>query len=460
MIRSAVLLLAVAGLTACQHDVLPAVAPAPVAACLTFAVQERGVLANVYDRDVQNAVRSTTETALVGAGFNVLDDASQPHDLVATITTVPGSRLESNARVQTKISLESGGKVVATLDASAPQAGQGYGGEIADQLVDAVFRSPDLAAFTRELRQPRSKQHLATAALRSAQAPAPIAPRLPVVAPVAAVAPVVALATPAAEPLVGAPQPDAYALVFGVDTYDHAGPVAGAAADAQRFAAMAQRTLGVPREHIKLVVGDKADKVAFDLNVEWLKLNVHQGRIYFYFSGRGALRRKSATEFLLPKDGDPATLDATGVSLPALLQALGQTRAKDVIAVIDASFSGAGERSAQATDAVTPRVISEPEIALRVALLSASTSAEIAGSTSTASGGGVFTRWLVEGLGNARADLDGDGQITLLELATWTGPRVAREAKRGNRSQAPALLLGPGFVAATTTIASGLPAEQ
>jgi hypothetical protein len=442
MIRSAVLLLAVAGLTACQHDVLPAVAPAPVAACLTFAVQERGVLANVYDRDVQNAVRSTTETALVGAGFNVLDDASQPHDLVATITTVPGSRLESNARVQTKISLESGGKVVATLDASAPQAGQGYGGEIADQLVDAVFRSPDLAAFTRELRQPRSKQHLATAALRSAQAPAPIAPRLPVVAPVAAVAPVVA--TPAAEPLVGAPQPDAYALVFGVDTYDHAGPVAGAAADAQRFAAMAQRTLGVPREHIKLVVGDKADKVAFDLNVEWLKLNVHQGRIYFYFSGRG----------------DPATLDATGVSLPALLQALGQTRAKDVIAVIDASFSGAGERSAQATDAVTPRVISEPEIALRVALLSASTSAEIAGSTSTASGGGVFTRWLVEGLGNARADLDGDGQITLQELATWTGPRVTREAKRGNRSQAPALLLGPGFVAATTTIASGLPAEQ
>lgn len=457
MIRNAVLVLAAAGLTACQHDVLPAVAPAPVAACLTFAVQERGILANSYDRDVQNAVRATTETALVSAGFNVLDDVSQPHDLVATITTVPGSRVEESARVKTKISLESGGKIVATLDASAPQEGNGYSGEIADQLVDGVFRSPDLAAFTRELRKPRSKQHLATSALRAAQAPVPIAEHLPA-APIAAPAAVPAPAPSASEPLVGTPQPDAYALVFGVEGYDHAGRAPGAVADAQRFAALAQRTLGVPKEHIKLVVGDKADKLAFDLNVEWLKLNARQGRIYFYFSGRGSLRRKTATEFLLPKDGDPATLETTGVSLPALLQALGQTRAREVIAIIDASFSGAGERSAQAADAVTPKVISDPEIALRVALLSAVTSAEVAGSTQA--GGGLLTRWILEGLGNARADLDGDGQITLQELATWTGPRVTREAKRANRSQAPALLLGPGFVAATTTIASGLPAEQ
>ena len=98
MIRNVALFLAVAALGGCQREVLPAVAPAPVSACLTFAVQEEGVRADAYDRDVQRAVRSTTETALVGAGFNVLEDASQPHDLVARITTVPGSRLETNAQ--------------------------------------------------------------------------------------------------------------------------------------------------------------------------------------------------------------------------------------------------------------------------------------------------------------------------------------------------------------------------
>lgn len=459
MIRKEALVLAVAVLTGCQREMLPAMAPAPVAACLTFAVQEEGILANAYDRDVQSAVRTTTETALVGAGFNVLEDPLQPHDLLARITTVPGSRLETNARVRTKIALESSGKVVATLDASAPQDGKDYDGAIADQLVDAAFRSADLAAFTRDLRKPKSKQHLATSALRAAQAPPP-SPELAPAPPIAAPAPAPPIvAAPAGTALVaGAPQPDAYALVIGVEAYDHAGRAPGAVADAQRFAALAQRTLGVPREHIKLVVGEKADKLAFDLTVEWLKLNVHrEGRIYFYFSGRGALRRQTVTEYLLPKDGDPAALEKTAVSLPALLQALGQTRAKDVVAIVDAGFSGAGERSAQTVDAVAPRTISDPEVALRVALFSAVTSAEVAGSTRD--GGGLLTRWLVEGLGTARADLDGDGQITLQELATWAGPRVTREAKRDKRSQAPALLLGPGL-AGTTPIVSGLPAEQ
>jgi hypothetical protein len=446
MIRNVALFFAVAALGGCQREVLPAVAPAPVSACLTFAVQEEGVRADAYDRDVQSAVRTTTETALVGAGFNVLEDPSQPHDLVA--------------QVRTKIALESGGKLVATLDASAPQDGKDYDGAIADQLVDAAFRSADLAAFTRELRKPKSKQHLASSALRAAQAEATPGPELAPAPPIAAPAAPIVAAPAGSSLVVGAPQPDAYALVFGVEAYDHAGRAPGAVADAQRFAALAQRTLGVPKEHIKIVVGEKADKLAFDLTVEWLKLNVHrEGRIYLYFSGRGALRRQTVTEYLLPKDGDPATLEKTGVSLPALLQALGQTRAKDVVAIIDASFSGAGERSAQAVDAVAPRVITDPEVAVRVALLSAVTSAEVAGSSTTRDGGGLLTRWLVEGLGTARADLDGDGQITLQELATWAGPRVTREAKRDKRSQAPALLLGPGFGAATT-IVTGLPAEQ
>lgn len=460
MIRHTILLLAASGLAACAHEAPPPVAPAPLSACLSFVVQEDSVVGNAYDRDVQNAVRTTTETALVGAGFNVLEDAKLPHDLVARITTVPGSRVESNALVKTKITLESGGKVVATLDASAPQEGGGYGGAIADQLVDAVFRSPDLAAFTRDLRKPKSKQHLAASALRAAQDPGPSCVTTPS-AVTAEAAPLVALppAATATEDVVGASQPGAYALVVGVEAYDHAARAPGAIADAERFARLAQRTLGVPKDHIKLVVGAKADKLAFDLTLEWLKLNVRkEGRIYFYFSGRGALRRQTATEYLLPKDGDPAALDKTSVSLPAFLQALGQTGARDVVAIIDSGFSGAGDRSAQPADAVPPRVISDPEIAPRVALLSAVTSAETAGST--AAGGGLLTRWIVDGLGTARADIDGDGQITLQELVTWTGPRVTREAKRSQRAQAPALLLGPGFAAASSAaVASGLPAQ-
>jgi len=457
MIRKTILCLAAVGLAACSEK-LPVVAPTPHAAGLTFVVQDDSVVGNAYDREVQNAVRTTTETALVGAGFNVLEDAKLPHDLVARIITVPGSRVETNSLVKTKISLESGGEVVATIDASAPQEGGGYGGAIADQLVDAVFRSPDLAAFTRDRRKPKSKQHLAASALRAAQDPGPTCATTPAAPTVTAEpAPPAAPPVAVAEDLVGTPQPGAYALVIGVEAYDHAARATGARADAERFARLAQRTLGVPQDHIKLIVGDKADKLAFDLTLEWLKLNVRkEGRIYFYFSGRGAVRRQ--TEYLLPKDGNPAALESTGVAVPALLQSLSQTPAKEVLAILDAGFAGPGDRSALPTDAAAPKAINDPEIPLRVALLSAVTSAEIAGSTPD--GGGLLTRWIVEGLGKAHADIDGDGQITLQELVTWTGPRVAREAKRGKRAQTPALLLGPGFaVAANAAVTSGLPEQ-
>jgi uncharacterized caspase-like protein len=212
---------------------------------------------------------------------------------------------------------------------------------------------------------------------------------------------------------------------------------------------------------MKVVLGDKADRLAFEITVEWLKLNVPQGgRVYFYFSGLGALRRTTFTEFLVPYDGDPKALDKTAVSLPAFLQLLGQTRAKNVIAIVDAGFSGAGVRSVMSGEAPKPPGnIADPEIAPRVVLLSAVTSADTAGDA-PGGAGGLFTRYLTEGVGNARADIDGDGRVTLQELMAWAGPRVTREARRDKRAQTPAALLAPGMGnTAQIILATGLPVQ-
>jgi Ca2+-binding EF-hand superfamily protein len=48
----------------------------------------------------------------------------------------------------------------------------------------------------------------------------------------------------------------------------------------------------------------------------------------------------------------------------------------------------------------------------------------------------------MQGLGNGRADLNGDGQISLKELVDFVGPRVTREAAKANRAQHPALKAG------------------
>src|SRR5262249_10534032 len=152
----------------------------------------------------------------------------------------------------------------------------------------AVFRSPDLAAFTRELRKPESTQHLTGSALRAATAPPACQQQADATEAVAATEAPAAPSTDPAEPVAssdpplptstdfvaGPAQPRAFALVVGVEPYKHASPAAGAASDAERFAALAQRTLGIPKDHVRLLLGEKADNLAFELAIEWLKKNV------------------------------------------------------------------------------------------------------------------------------------------------------------------------------------------
>jgi hypothetical protein len=44
-----------------------------------------------------------------------------------------------------------------------------------------------------------------------------------------------------------------------------------------------------------------------------------------------------------------------------------------------------------------------------------------------------------------QADGDGDGQLTLKQLADWVSLRVSREAKKSQRDQMPRLAIGKGL---------------
>ncbi len=443
------------------------VAQAPIAACLTFVVDDASTSGDVYDRDVQGKVRAAVEAAMVGAGFNVVADPALPHDLDVRLVTTPGSRIETGARVHAELVLEREGKVIARLEAKAPQDDSGYDGVVADTLIDSLFRSPDLAKFTRDLRNPKSKEHLAASALRVAMAgqdkAAPSEAEQKGAADKAC--PKTELATPAAPSatLAGTAQPKAFAFIVGAESYGKgSAKAAGATKDAEAFEALAKTTLGVPAEQIKMALGEKADKLAFDLNLEWLKLNVPEGgRIYFYYSGFGAVRRRTMTPFLLPYKGDPDSLDKTAVNLPVFLDALIKTKAASVVAFIDAGFSGQGPRSAMPKDGHSLGSLNPPDVPLRTSLFIATKGVEHA-YPAEGDKGGLFTHYLLEGLGRAKADIDGDGAITLEELSSWAGPRVGRDAKRrgGGGTQSPVVIYGPGMPGPSPPVlATGLPSE-
>lgn len=250
------------------------------------------------------------------------------------------------------------------------------------------------------------------------------------------------------------PQPTAYALIVGIEKYRDVTPAGGARSDAEKFAELARVTLGVPEDNIKLLLDDRASRTDIAKQMRWLQANVPSGgRVYFYFSGHGAPEPTSGVSYIVPFDGDPQYLKDTAIPMTEVLGDLEKTKAKDVLAMADSCFSGAGGRSVLAPGTRPLVRVEDVKPQTRVAMLSASSGAEISGPAADGSGG-LFSKYLIEAIGSGQGDINGDGQISLKELAEWIGPRVKREAKKANREQTPHLTLGKKLSAADEFIVS------
>ncbi|MEZ4312607.1 MAG: hypothetical protein R3F14_31660 [Polyangiaceae bacterium] len=278
---------------------IPAAAQAPtqVAACLTFVLEDAAPPPNMNTYDLQTiaAVRKAIVAELVSAGFAIVESRDKPFDVVLKLSALPGSRIETNAQIRGKFSIEGADGPIDAVEAAAPAEAPEAIEAVAASLVDGLFRSASLGGYIKKLRRPGSTG-LARTSLRSAAAACEgfVVPATGVasasVAATAAVPPGGATGVPAEAPtaaaaaapaapkmLAGAPQPDAYALVLGVEKYKSGASAPGAHGDAEKMAQLVTRTLGVPDAHVKLAFDEKADRLAIDLNLEWLKLNVPKG---------------------------------------------------------------------------------------------------------------------------------------------------------------------------------------
>jgi hypothetical protein len=103
--------------------------------------------------------------------------------------------------------------------------------------------------------------------------------------------------------------------------------------------------------------------------------------------------------------------------------------------------------------------VQQDSLPAQIALFSASSGSEISGPAPGGTGG-LFTKFVVDGLATGAADANGDGQVSLGELAQWVTPRVERGAKADNRDQTPSLVTGKGFGSADAFLVEwGLPVK-
>lgn len=97
-----------------------------------------------------------------------------------------------------------------------------------------------------------------------------------------------------------APQRAAYAFIVGIDAYRDVPRAPGAKADAERFAELARRTLGLKEEHIRVALEDHATKQDVERALAWLENETPAGgRIYFFFRGHGRPARLNRRTWFL-----------------------------------------------------------------------------------------------------------------------------------------------------------------
>lgn len=242
------------------------------------------------------------------------------------------------------------------------------------------------------------------------------------------------------------PQSSAYALVIGIETYRDLPSPTGAAADARRISRLFRKGFGLPDGHVRTLVDDRATRSDVRAAIDWLTSSVpNGGRIYFYYAGHGSPDPTTSTSLILPYEASQSTLRQTGISLDEIVGEMENSGAQSTIAFIDACFSGEGSRSitAEGERPTVPVDLVDEQNRGASIVYAASESDQISGPNAE-DDGGLFTDYLVGALGRGRADIDGDGQITIDELETWVTPRVEREASKLSREQTPEMRIGSG----------------
>lgn len=143
--------------------------------------------------------------------------------------------------------------------------------------------------------------------------------------------------------------------------------------------------------------------------------------VLIYFSGHG-LRDDSGALYLCMKDSHGDRLDLTALSFDRLTRNLQSRNLRRVLIILDCCYSGAaGLKDSVRSKLFEPERVNGDGTGLFV--LSSSGQAETSKEGEEYS---IFTEVLVEGVRSGAADSDGDGKISVAEIAEYVSHEVPR----------------------------------
>jgi formylglycine-generating enzyme required for sulfatase activity len=246
------------------------------------------------------------------------------------------------------------------------------------------------------------------------------------------------LSSPAAN--VGGGDHDA-AVIVGIEDYPFIAHVPGARENALAWYDYLYKTRGVPAANIFLLRdGDATAEAMKDEVARSAQSAGKDGALWFVFIGHGAPDAETKDGLLVAVDAQQkaASIKSRSLKQAELVAALSKAKAKNIVVVLDACFSGRDSSGHEIVEGLQPLVLTRIMGALdpRFTLLSAAQANEFAGQLPGA-GRPAFSYLALGGL-RGWADANKDGKISGAELLSYTD-QTLRVALR-DRKQTPGLV--------------------
>ena len=242
---------------------------------------------------------------------------------------------------------------------------------------------------------------------------------------------------------VGGGEKDA-ALVAVVEKYTYVAPVPGARANGEAWFEYFTRGRGIPVERVAMLRDQQVTVGKLQRMVREAAKSVQPGgTLWFVFIGHGAPAKDGSDGLLVGADAqqEADSLFERSVAQGVLLKELAGSAASQVVAVIDACFSGRLPDGKPIVPGLQPLILKAAStLDPKTILLTAAAGDEFAGPLPGAARP-AFSYLILGGL-RGWADADGSGTVTPLKLREYSA-RVLRALAR-DRSQTPSLQGSPG----------------
>ncbi|MBL0176586.1 MAG: caspase family protein [Ignavibacteria bacterium] len=232
--------------------------------------------------------------------------------------------------------------------------------------------------------------------------------------------------------------PRIFGLVVGVSRYASAGikSLRYADADARMVADFLQAPegAGIPKERLRVLLNEDATRDnVLDAIRGFLAGTTRNDLVFIYFAGHGITSPEKNATYFLSTDANLSDLARSAVDQAEITTLLTErVKAGKVVFFLDACHGGGlgltGVRMRGANTVLSGKLLTELLSKKNgTAFLTASRSMEQSQEGARWGGGhGVFTYRLVEGLRKA-GDLNGDGRVTIDELAEYVGDAVKKD---------------------------------